>query len=155
MKTNHTLLRNISVCFFLTLISLSCGQREDSARETRAAETNSKPQIDMSGPKFEVNVLSVNTETNRTELELINRNDKPVRNIRGLLHLLDANGNPLTFANGNPKTSNFQQIQNPFLVDSKDKAVIRLGNSLDPNTVTVRVEITSVEGPNGEALALE
>lgn len=136
---------------FSIILAVSCdsGKKEKASGEEASEK---KVEINMDGPDVEVNVLSFDIEKRQTELELINRLNKPIRNIRGWIYFKNAEGEVLTYANGTEKTSNFQKMQNPHIVEALSKTTWTLGNKLEEQAVEVIAVVIEVETTDGEKI---
>lgn len=106
------------------------------------------------GSSFSADVITFDAQTNKTELEIRNGLDQAVREIKGKIVCLDAEGNDLQTATGRQISSPFQKVQNPHIVDAKTKSTLSLSNQLDPRTAGVRVEIREVKTVDGTAHAV-
>lgn len=103
------------------------------------------------GTTFNADVISFDAQTNTTELEIRNGLDQAVREIKGRIICLDAEGKVMETATGRQISSPFQKVQNPHIIDAKTKSSMSLSNQLDPRTSGVRVEISEVKTVDGTA----
>lgn len=100
---------------------------------------NSADAIDPNGPDVELNVISFSLEDNKTELEIINRLDEDINNVRGRLMFMDNEGNQLTTATGRELTSPFSHAKNPKIVGSMSKSTITLSNTIEAGTENISI----------------
>lgn len=113
----------------ITTLLFSCGEGGE----------NSADAIDPNGPDVELNVISFSLEDNKTELEIINRLDEDINNVRGRLMFMDNEGNQLTTATGRELTSPFSHAKNPKIVGSMSKSTITLSNTIEAGTENISI----------------
>ena len=113
----------------ITTLLFSCGEGGE----------NSADAIDPNGPVVELNVISFSLEDNKTELEIINRLDEDINNVRGRLMFMDNEGNQLTTATGRELTSPFSHAKNPKIVGSMSKSTITLSNTIEAGTENISI----------------
>ncbi len=133
----------------------SQSENESNTKEGKTNESAKELEIDMDGPILEMKVISFDINQSRTEIEIINRSEEDIVNIRGRLIFIDSDGNKITWANGRRKGSSFQQMSNPHIVKSKSKAMLVLLNKIEPGTAEVVIGEISGDTRDGERIAPE
>lgn len=103
-------------------------------------ESAPKVEIDPNGPAVEINVLSFEQENRKTEIEIINRMDDPIKSIRGRLYFYDEAGELVTTATGRDLSSPFSMSENPSIVKSMDRVERTLQNQIPEGTASIKVE---------------
>ena len=129
---------------FLGLFFVACSN--NSSDSSNAVSTD--------GPKVEANVIAFDIENRKTEIELINRSDEPIVNIKGRLLFLGEDGNSLTTATGRPLDSPFQKQQKPSIVKSMNATTLSLSNKLPEETASIQLEGVEVTFESGDEWAL-
>ncbi len=138
----------------MVLLAWSC----NTGTSTKESTTNDKngdsavETIDMDGPIIEMNVLSFSAENNRTEIEVINRSDEPLKSVSLRLVFIGEDGNELTTATGRRKDSPFQLARNPQIVGSKSRAVFTASNKIEEGTSSIRLEEIKGTTQSGETI---
>ena len=103
-------------------------------------ESAPKVEIDPNGPEVEINVLSFDQENRKTEIEIINRMEDPIKSIRGRLYFYDEAGELVTTATGRDLSSPFSMSENPSIVKSMDRVERTLQNQIPEGTTSIKVE---------------
>lgn len=129
----------------ITTLLFSCGEGGE----------NSADAIDPNGPDVELNVISFSLEDNKTELEIINRLDEDINNVRGRLMFMDNEGNQLTTATGRELTSPFSHAKNPKIVGSMSKSTITLSNTIEAGTENISITEIVVTTKSGEKINVD
>jgi hypothetical protein len=145
--------------YFLIAIAgflFSCGGEESSTEEGGSEESSEEtPSIDMDGPDVEVVVLDFSIEDRETNVEVINRLEEDIKSVSGDICYLDSAGNNLENIFGNPRSTHFQQMENPFLVKSMSSKKLTLGNKLDSDAQGLEVRNVKVKTVSGEKIEIE
>ncbi len=134
---------------FMCLIMLSFFFVACDERSVDKSDNNSEKGNAYDGDGFEAVVLRFSISERKTNIELRNGYDKPVREIRGYLYFSDKEGEAITYANGSLKREPFQRVENPFIVDTKSTKRIKFSNQIDRNADKVNVVITEIRFTDG------
>lgn len=121
-------------------ISENENKNESNEKAEITEEKTIKPEIDMDGPILEVNVLSFDLENNKTQIEIINRSEYDIVDIRGKMIFIDSDGNEITWSNGRRKESPFQRVANPQIVKAKSKRTLVLLNKIQKGTAKIIID---------------
>lgn len=143
----HTLYLLVIASFVL----FSCSGNSES---TSAPTENSAPSNAYAGNDVNMSVTDFDENSQKINAVLNNGLNQSIRGIRGVFSFMDSLGTPLTFANGNPKTSNFQKVSNPEIVSSKSSVTLQFGNKIEKGTASINVSITEVETVDGKKIQL-
>jgi hypothetical protein len=120
--------------------------------EEKQATAETAPEAPMRGPQIELRIMEVDGASSLTKVELINRMDEAIVSISGKIELLDAEGKPMTYANGTPITSPFQQVKNPYIVAPKSSVTITLGNKLKAGVSRVSISDKKAKTATGKTV---
>jgi hypothetical protein len=113
-------------------------------------ESTPKVEIDPNGPEVEINVLSFDQENRKTEIEIINRMDDPIKAIKGRLYFYDTAGELLTTATGRDLSSPFSLVSNPSIVKSMDRVERTIKNQIPEGTASIKVEEIGGQTTSGD-----
>jgi len=130
---------------FLGLFFVACSNNSSDSSNAVSAD----------GPTVEVNVTSFDIEKRKTEIELINRSEENIVDIKGRLLFLGEDGSPLTTATGRPLDSPFQKQQKPAIVKSMNATTISLSNKLPEETASIQLEDIKVTFDSGDSFDIE
>lgn len=128
----------------LSFTFVGCDERTDDQSDNKSEKRNA-----YDGDGFEAVVLRFSISQRKTNIELRNGYDKPVREIRGHFYFTDKEGEAITYANGSLKREPFQRVENPFIVDAKSTKRIKFSNQIDRNADEVNVVITDIRFTDG------
>jgi len=142
--------------FFKTLIICSvflssCGNKKESGSISNEKSTSENA---YQGSDVNMSITDFDEASNKINGILNNGLDKSIRNIRGVFTFIDSAGNPITFANGTIKTSNFQKVANPEIAPAKSSVKIQFGNKVEKGTSRIDVAIIEVETADGQKIQL-
>lgn len=138
-------MKKILFVLAVSTLLISCGEGSENSAEA----------IDPNGPDVELNVISFSLEDNKTELEIINRLDEDINNVRGRLMFMDNEGNQLTTATGRELTSPFSHAKNPKIVGSMTKSTITLSNTIEAGTENISITEIVVTTKSGEKINVD
>jgi hypothetical protein len=138
----------------IVLFAWSCGSGTSSSEsDSNGKKSDTAAEaIDMDDPIIEMNVLSFSAESNRTEIEVINRSDEPLTSVSLRLVFVGEDGNDLTTATGRRKDSPFQLARNPHVVGAKSRTVITAMNTIEEGTSNIRLEEVKGSTKSGETI---
>lgn len=143
---------------FSALFMFACGSDSPSTNSDQTpvqAPPSKASNQHFDGPGVDMPVMSFSTEPNKIKVELRNGSEKAIRDVRGFFYFTDSMGNELSFANGNPKRSPFQRVENPHIVAAKSKRVMTMGNRIEKGATAVYAVVTAVEYTDGERETFE
>lgn len=125
-------------------------EKEPEAQPVKAEPTKQDSKTPANGAQIEIRIVSIDAANNQTKVELINRMDEGIMSVSGRLELQDKDGNPITYSNGTPVVTPFQQMKTPFIVGPKSSATITLGNKLRPGTEKMNITTRSAKTTSGK-----
>lgn len=147
MKTSSTFVFTLLLGVFFT--ACNTGGTEQNQQSTQTNAETASPQNLYEGTGFSIEITGFDIEASKTSGEIRNGYDKAVRDMRGYLYFLDAEGNEITFANGTIKREPFQRVQNPFIVDAKRTSATSFGNQIDKRADKVFAVVSEITFTDG------
>jgi hypothetical protein len=76
--------------------------------------------------------------------------DEAIVSVSGRLELQDKDGNAITYSNGSPIVTPFQQMKTPYIVGPKSTTTLTLGNKLRQGVEKINITTRSAKTASGK-----
>jgi hypothetical protein len=126
------------------------GGQKNENQAIATAEKNLAHKPVNNGAQIEIRVLSIDAVNNQTKVELVNHMDEAIVSVSGRLELQDKDGNAITYSNGSPIVTPFQQMKTPYIVGPKSTTTLTLGNKLRQGVEKINITTRSAKTASGK-----